>query len=358
MSINISNLLPIIIVFQSLLFSLILFSNKGEKKNSNYYLASFLVLLGVQFIFIIVKDIGVKSNFINSSAFLFGYCYGPILYFYTKSLVYKSFDFQRIQLVHFLPGLFFTSLLILGLPVNEMIGVFMYLSLICYVFVATKDIFNYRKVIRETRSEINQINLLWLQKTMILFTIALLLDIFDRFLGSLDFYRNLPFTYLIIAFLVNWMFYKGFKQPQIFLGITKQDEKIVQDKKNISEAKKPNKADSLDLKLIKDFMNNNEVYLNPQLNLDQLSDYLNISPRRLSYLINTFLNINFISFINSYRVKKAKELIELYEENETIVSILYESGFNSKSVFNEAFKKNAGITPTEYRKNYMTKKYS
>jgi len=37
----------------------------------------------------------------------------------------------------------------------------------------------------------------------------------------------------------------------------------------------------------------------------------------------------------------------------TILEILYDVGFNSKSSFNTAFKKYSGLTPTQYRKKHL-----
>ncbi len=64
MTINISELIPILIIFQSLLFALVLLTDNGPKKNSNRYLASFLILLGTQFIVIVGESFGYKSNLI------------------------------------------------------------------------------------------------------------------------------------------------------------------------------------------------------------------------------------------------------------------------------------------------------
>jgi len=76
-----------------------------------------------------------------------------------------------------------------------------------------------------------------------------------------------------------------------------------------------------------------------------------ISSCELSILINHHLNKHFFDFINEYRIEKAMELLTNPERKEyTVLEILYEVGFNSKSSFNTAFKKHTGLTPTEYRR--------
>ena len=76
-----------------------------------------------------------------------------------------------------------------------------------------------------------------------------------------------------------------------------------------------------------------------------------ISPYHISQVFNDCFNKNFYDFINLYRIEESKKLLRNPKNNEkTILEILYEAGFNSKSTFNALFKKHTGVTPTEYRK--------
>ena len=100
-----------------------------------------------------------------------------------------------------------------------------------------------------------------------------------------------------------------------------------------------------------------KLYKNPDLKIGDLSDELGISARNTSALINSFYSSNFYDFINSYRIEEAKKLLENEEEDVTILTILYEAGFNSKSVFNTVFKKSVGVTPSVFRKKKAMDKY-
>ena len=81
---------------------------------------------------------------------------------------------------------------------------------------------------------------------------------------------------------------------------------------------------------------------------------VSIPPRSLSQVINKGFNQNFFEFINSYRIKEAKELIaKSHISNETILEILYKVGYNNKSVFNAIFKKHTGKTPKEFKSRAM-----
>ncbi len=95
-------------------------------------------------------------------------------------------------------------------------------------------------------------------------------------------------------------------------------------------------------------------YLNASLTIYQLARELSMSVQELSTLINHSLHQHFFDFVNEYRIKKATELLKDPEKQKlTILEILYEVGFNSKSSFNTVFKKFTGSTPTEYRKKYQ-----
>jgi AraC-like DNA-binding protein len=74
-----------------------------------------------------------------------------------------------------------------------------------------------------------------------------------------------------------------------------------------------------------------------------------VSPHQLSEFINDHYHKNFASFINEYRVKKAKELL-LSPNNCTMIAAGYDSGFNSKSAFNSAFRKSENMSPGEFRR--------
>jgi AraC-like DNA-binding protein len=93
-------------------------------------------------------------------------------------------------------------------------------------------------------------------------------------------------------------------------------------------------------------------YLDGALTLQKLAQTIGISPNHLSQAINENLNQSFLDFVNSYRVDEAKRrLLDPAFGHYSILAIAEEVGFNSKSAFNTAFKKFAGKTPSEFRKD-------
>lgn len=103
---------------------------------------------------------------------------------------------------------------------------------------------------------------------------------------------------------------------------------------------------------LESFMKEKKPFLEFNLSLAELASNLRLKERFLSQFINTYRHMSFQDYVNSYRIKEAKKLIE--ESNgtgKTILEIAYESGFNSKSAFNHSFKKHTHTTPTAYKKS-------
>ena len=126
----------------------------------------------------------------------------------------------------------------------------------------------------------------------------------------------------------------------------------------ILEKKKTNKKDLLTseqknryVKELVHIIDNETPYLNPDLNLKSLAIHLNLHPNQLSWLINHEFGKNFNEFINHYRVEAFKQISKDPKNSHiTLIGLAYDSGFNSKTVFNTFFKKETGMTPMQYMK--------
>ena len=351
MFIYIADVIPIIIAFQCILFAIVLFTDSGPKMISNRYLAVFLIMLGLQFTAITIGSFNSKIPFIEITMCAYGFAYGPLLFLYSNSLIYKSFQFRINHLLHFTPFIAIILITIFGYSSCGKIGIIMYISLTTYTILAIIKIVSYRNILKKTHSFMGRVNLVWLQWTFIIFCCALILDIFDHIFLSVDIYAGISSVHLTILILINWIFYKGLKQPQLFLGISELEQEIFKETHKKTSYDFPDSDEQEELEKIQKYMEDTEIYTDFDLNLKDLSEALKISPRRLSFLINTYFGKNFMSFVNEYRIKKAMfRLANPEDEGETILEIMYEVGFNSKSSFNTLFKKQTGFTPSEYKK--------
>jgi TolB-like protein/AraC-like DNA-binding protein/Tfp pilus assembly protein PilF len=100
---------------------------------------------------------------------------------------------------------------------------------------------------------------------------------------------------------------------------------------------------------LREMMEQEQLHLNPALSLRSLAEYMNLSPNHLSQLLNDGFGQNFADFVNGYRLEEFKIKLDAKNAHHlTILAIAYDSGFNSKTVFNTFFKKKMGVTPKAY----------
>jgi TolB-like protein/AraC-like DNA-binding protein len=97
------------------------------------------------------------------------------------------------------------------------------------------------------------------------------------------------------------------------------------------------------------YISEHKAYLNPELSLRELAGQINIHPNHLSWILNKSIGKNFNQFINHYRIEAFKSMSgDTENKNLTIEGLAYESGFNSKTVFNTYFKRETGLTPRQF----------
>lgn len=136
-------------------------------------------------------------------------------------------------------------------------------------------------------------------------------------------------------------------QKQLFPEDLFQAAEVPKPKKALLDVEAANKHKQRLLALIEA----ERPYLNPDLSLRSLADLLDIHPNQLSWLLNDGFGKNFNEFINHYRVLAFKRLaVEPANENIKVIALAYDSGFNSKTVFNTYFKKETGQTPKQFLK--------
>lgn len=112
-----------------------------------------------------------------------------------------------------------------------------------------------------------------------------------------------------------------------------------------------NYHDQAELQRLQQTLETEHPYLDPNLSLKAMAADLKLPPRYLSYLINRYHEKNFREFINEYRIKAFLEKARSGEEDhKTLLGLALDSGFSSKSTFNQVFKKHTGKTPSAYLK--------
>lgn len=90
-----------------------------------------------------------------------------------------------------------------------------------------------------------------------------------------------------------------------------------------------------------------KLYLEPELNIGNISNQLHIHAHPLSKLINTQLGGNFFEFVNEYRLEEFKKFASNPKNKHiSIIGLAFDTGFNSKTTFYRFFKNSTGLTPS------------
>jgi AraC-like DNA-binding protein len=295
----------------------------------------------------------------------------PFMFLYVRSLAYSNVNWKKTDFLHLIPFLILFSYVGFGYTFHSpetqrlilkqktlfsnplfwrIYPVAMMIQFLSYNLASLHVLRRYQKQLKNEYSSIHRINLSWLQLILYCFIAGWLSDVARYFINQ--FAVRLPFDYgpiPLIAFFIffNIIFYRGWTQPQVF---TCFEEKAKYQTSNLTKEE----AERY-LKQIADHMERQKPFLKMELTLKDLSEELGIPHRHLSQILNENLNQNFYDFIGRYRIEESKRmLLESGATRKTVLEIIYEVGFNSKSSFNAAFKKYTGVTPSQFKKSVIS----
>lgn len=307
--------------------------------------------------------------------------YGPLLLLYVKSMRDGLSKLKFIDYLHFLPFLILLIYMVpfymgpstyklallsgaTNVPNTNGFGIINDLKVLhglLYVVGVISMLVSYRKKIKNSYSTIDKINLNWLQRLII--GAALLGGISgglhfipvsnETVLMGLSSSIYDDITLLAVTFFVYAIGYMGLHQPEVFTQSQKHDSKGSSEESNsqkyeksgLDQASGKQYADKL-LKI----MEEQKLYQNSELKLGDLAAELDISTHNLTEIINRYVGKNFYDFVNEYRVEDVKkQLVDPKSESKTMLAIALDAGFSSKSTFNAVFKKQTGMTPSQFR---------
>ncbi len=112
----------------------------------------------------------------------------------------------------------------------------------------------------------------------------------------------------------------------------------------------PEKVENMDDFFLRKFLTQIEqVYADPEYNIERLSDTLGLSRGHLHRKIKDLTGTSPVDFLRNYRLKKAAVLLKQRQYN--VSEIAYQTGFSSSAYFAKCFKAAYNVTPTEYQGN-------
>jgi AraC-like DNA-binding protein len=330
---------------------------------SGFFLLIALVLTTT----LIVWNGDLKTTPINHSPFIItilSACLllqGPVLYFYLRSLSQQVELFRWRNLVHLLPALIAVILLVVfdidsveWQPATELAGAenaavafvwaLVKLSPLGYIIACVIAEYKLRDNLKHLYADISISELKladvvlagfclhWLWSLLAYLLEGLVSASVSDTLGIID-------NYLTVM-LVNGLFVFGLINTRQLLSVH-----VVPVAKPVQPTKMDHKVE-----IIEKAIHQDKLFLESNINLERFAEQIGLKPRDISAILKMHYQSNFFEFINRYRVEEAKRLLVLPElKDETILEIIYKSGFNSPSAFHRFFKRMVGVTPTEYR---------
>lgn len=344
------------------LFASIILWFRKENRLSNRFLALLLLAFSLWLIHTFYSISGIYAqdpNFYFRPIY-YSFAFGPLIYFYVRSITNNEFQFKAIYYLHFIPVLFQASLYLflffqtynyknwywqnVHYPYTykiEFDGTF--LSLAIYLGFSIYLLIKYQKWIINNYSESSKIKLNRLKLILALFLLLCLFWFLEVILRT--FYTQYSdFTILLMGILILLL---------ALLGINQKDLGHI----NFNNADHPKKTkiteiDPQVIDTILSRMKEEKDYLNPALTLKEFAHNCKYPSRVISEHINHGLKKTFHDFVNEYRVQEVVNILKSEDKNHyTIESIAYDAGFNSKATFNRIFKKVVGVAPSQFKKS-------
>lgn len=377
---NFHDLVLVGTTFQCILFALLLLLNPNKNRISQVLLACFLLTQALIPMDILINfGAGFRGWALNTSPdlfYAFGIAYwleGPLLLWYTKSLIYKNYEFQWRDSKLVIPGLLYLVYVYFGFwslePENQIALIqnssddypvshhTIYLLREVFRFslgaYCLRELHKYTNAALNTHSDIEKTDFSWLRilTTGFLFlrTWAILVSI--AIITSKEWL--IPINYAFMGLLSNYLAFV-LVSILIFHSLSRISKLVrlldaTQENTSTDEPKSEDYQENSEQ--LEAYMKEHRPHLKPSLTLEQLANQMNCSQRSLSTTINRALGVNFFEFVNEYRVNEAKIILTHPDmSGKSITDIMYESGFNSKATFNSYFKKSTGLTPTQFRK--------
>lgn len=299
----------------------------------------------------------------------------PLIFFYVKSVVTPGFRLEKKHLWHGLPWLvFFVIKAFIYLydlqqpgfddrqngylvenfqwpyfgPLVSFIAAF---QMLLYLTFSVQTYQAYKGEIQEFFSNTAKKELNWIRNFLWVYSFIFIYGLLQIFIDAyvmemswvqkwwIQFFSAIAILYFgVKGYFTDFDFLKDFEKPRPDLRLTSKGASAVTDRTLLK------RKDG-----IRVLFEEEKIYLDPELNLNQLSQKTALNRGEVSEVINLGFGMNFNDFVNQFRIEEFKRRLSAGDHQQlSLVGLAFECGFNSKATFNRVFKKTVQLTPTEY----------
>jgi AraC-like DNA-binding protein len=301
---------------------------------------------------------------------------GPVVYFYTKSLLNLSFKISKNDYIHFVPAvlygiysliIFVTDKLVLDdyyfyadgrdKDLANWYQVLGLISMIFYLVLSLRYYSGYKKLIFEQVSYADTLLFKWIRNFMIAFLAILILRVVF-FITNPEWgnFGSQFWHYIAFSFVFYYIAVTGYSNIIKQTTLRNENLKVINVfEDDISVAKTASKSNPTEPNVLKwkdelsRLMIQKKLFENPRLTLSDVANELDTTTKTISSVVNSGFNMNFNDFVNHYRIEAVKDKLDKGEQTtSTLLGIALDCGFNSKATFNRAFKKSTDLSPKAY----------
>ena len=316
-----------------------------KKRISNRYLSAFLIVVGLQLTFKVISKTWVMDHALIPYviSYKLPYLIGPLLYLFVRSR--EEASWKPLDLLHFIPFAFFTAVeLFWNGPSFHAYAqaTFQTISLGIYSFLALRLS---NKLVKQFIAFVAS------AEFIIIVTLAVMFVYYGRF-------PDVRFLFMILTILIYWISYKVLSRSNLFFQSSPAVMALPQ-RRNVKYSHSSLKAEEAN-RIMNDlttFMQDGKAFSDPALTIDTLADRLHTSRHHLSQVINERLHKTYGDYISWLRLEEARRrLSNPANLRYTIAGIALDSGFSTVSSFNDSFKKQFHVTPSQYRDQALKSK--
>lgn len=351
----------------ALFVAAMLFSRRSENRRAELILMGLMILFALSIFYPLLFRVWPSLDRKHAPLHLepFQFLIAPLMAWYFRALIVPERRIRPRLLLHLLPfaGVVLAGLvpppspddgLVAGLAASARVVLWSLVAVQTFVYLipSLTLVFRYRHSLRDQESNLEGLDLGWLMWFAHLFFglsagYVLLLIVMVRGPHPRDGREYLSVALTALVFAVGQRALVQRPTPIIeALQASGRRSPAKHQRASVPTAE----AEEVKTRLVK-AMEQERLFLEPNLRLSDLVDRLGASRNQISFVLNTCLGKSFYDFVNEYRVR---EVLRLIDEGSgsglKITAIAFDAGFNSKPAFNAVFKKLTGLTPSQYRK--------